>query len=95
MSNLASDLGHLFTEEENKQLKEEIRSFCNKEKELPEFKDSRVDVWWGQVKSYPFVSKLVKAEFTCFHGALVESSFSTMKRVLNNYTNCIDMGKCH
>ena len=39
----------------------------------------QIDIWWTQVKSkFPTLFKIVSAVLTCFHGPLVESSFSVM-----------------
>lgn len=49
-------------------------------------KEARIDHWWSQVAEggkYPCLSKLACAAVSCFHGAQVESSFSTMNDVID------------
>ena len=48
-------------------------------------KPVRADYWWGQAKKkYPCVGKMALAVLTCFHGAQVESSFSTMGDIVDS-----------
>ena len=52
-----------------------------------------VDCWWAAVDSdtYPVLTKLVKAALSCFHGPLVESSFSVMADVIDKGNTGIDI----
>jgi hypothetical protein len=58
--------------------------------DLPPFvafeKNLRLDEWWSfvfQTKQYPCLSKLVKAIISCFHGPVVESTFSSMNYIID------------
>ncbi|XP_061574023.1 uncharacterized protein LOC133440720 [Cololabis saira] len=58
------------------------------DKDLPAFAaDDRADIWWGLVtKKYPDLGHFVLAAYTCFRGPQVESSFSSMKGIMNERT---------
>lgn len=52
-----------------------------------EGQEVRIDHWWRDVSvtgKYPGLCKMVKALLSCFHGAQVESSFSTMNDIIDS-----------
>ena len=55
--------------------------------------DVPIDEWWAQVstESYPNLAKAAKALLSCFHGPLVESSFSIMGDILDVHKGGMDI----
>ena len=54
----------------------------------------RVDHWWASVmasKKYPCITKLCMALLTCFHGPMVEGSFSAMGDILDAKSTRLNM----
>ena len=72
------------TEEQKSAYDKEVRAFhidCS----LPEYHDGRIDVWWARVREnrkYLLLPKVALGLLTCFHGPMVEGSFSTLSRIV-------------
>ncbi|GFN90955.1 hypothetical protein PoB_001746100 [Plakobranchus ocellatus] len=69
-------------------LDQESRSFQTDKNILPV--SGRIEVWWAKLgcEWYVNLAKLVKAALSCFHGPLVESTFSVMGHIVTkNKTN--------
>ena len=81
---------NVLTEEETESFLREVHRF-HTDHTLPAIKkenekDIRVDHWWLTVASkggYPALCKMSLALLTCFHGAQVESSFSSMSEIID------------
>ncbi|KAG8191493.1 hypothetical protein JTE90_019557 [Oedothorax gibbosus] len=57
-------------------------------------KTFRLDEWWSLVfltGDYPSLSKLMKAILCCFHGPVVENSFSSMNYILDKRSGRMDI----
>jgi len=74
--------------------KREVRKFCSSVDHPPAEEDdveTKIDEWWakigqsvGQSGKYPILHRMVSSLLTCFHGPAVESSFSSMKDVMDS-----------
>jgi hypothetical protein len=84
--NFTTLLPACFSDEELEQYDLEVRGYLS-DFTLPDFKlGSRVDEWWALVRKtnrYPTLCKLAFSMLSVFHGPAVESSFNTMKDILN------------
>lgn len=73
------------SEDERNSLDLEVRGYHadSKLRELP--RDISIDSWWGAIdcNTYPVLTKTMKSLLSCFHGPLVESSFSLMGDILD------------
>ncbi|XP_025091062.1 uncharacterized protein LOC112562188 [Pomacea canaliculata] len=55
--------------------------------------DAPVDVWWGGVSQdrFPLLCAAAKALLSCFHGPIVESTFSEMGKILSKEKTNMDV----
>ena len=60
----------------------------------PADEDTVFDEWWGELirkGEFPVLGKLVKTVLSCFHGPVVESSFSIMGNIIHSKTANLDI----
>jgi len=55
--------------------------------------DVPISKWWSAVDptSYPLLTKAAKVALTCFHGPIVESTFSIIGLIVNKHNTQLDM----
>ena len=77
---------------------DEYSQQCRKyilDQSIPQVKEGeRIDEWWCKVfarPGYDCLAKIIKALLSCFHGPQVESSFSSMKNIMNCKTSRMNL----
>ena len=75
--------------------KEEVKSF-QIDHSIETIAARRIDKCWGQVcpKTYPLLTAVARAVLPCFHGALVESTFSVMGKIVTKCKTNLDIKTC-
>lgn len=81
---------NILSEEEEEEYSREVHIY-QVDKTLPSYcsesgENMRIDEWWAKLlklNKFPFLTKMVLALLSCFHGPQVESSFSMMGNILD------------
>lgn len=81
------------TDKEMEEYDKEIRGF-QLDPTLPSLTNTvRIDHWWSLInsKKYPLLTRAAKTILSCFHGPVVESTFSIMGQILHKHNTQMDI----